>query len=174
MPRGLRSACSPPLRRTCGLRRMSPGPNKFAPVATAHPRGIMLLFSGYEALRQSHLLFIPSLTHCSPPILTLNSLESKMTWFKKKKVCAHCKTNKTKRDFENQPTCAACRVSILIAREPQRSCPIDGTTLVKSESNEIIIDRCPKCEGIWLDAGELDAIKEAAQQEGVALGRVIG
>ena len=36
----IRLLASAPLRRTCGLRRMSPGPNKFAPVATAHPRGI--------------------------------------------------------------------------------------------------------------------------------------
>jgi hypothetical protein len=42
MPRGkIRLLASAALRRTCGLRRMSPGPNKFAPVATAHPRGIL-------------------------------------------------------------------------------------------------------------------------------------
>ena len=59
-------------------------------------------------------------------------------------------------------------------REPIRICPVDGTTLAKSASNEIIVDRCPKCEGIWLDAGELDAMKEAANQEGIAAGMALG
>ena len=86
-----------------------------------------------------------------------------MIWFKKKKNCIHCNKNKTKRDFENHPTCAECQIRILMDREPKRICPVDGTTLVKSKSNEIIIDRCSKCEGIWLDAGELDAIEEAAK-----------
>jgi hypothetical protein len=101
-----------------------------------------------------------------------------MVWFKKKKECTHCKENKTKRDFEDQPTCADCRLKILAEREPTRVCPADGTSMVKEHRSELIIDRCPKCEGIWLDAGELRAIKEAAKQEGmgsgVAIGMVIG
>jgi hypothetical protein len=86
----------------------------------------------------------------------------------------HCNENKTKWDFEDRPTCSACQIKILTDREPIRNCPVDGTTLVKSNSNDIIIDRCPECEGIWLDAGELDAIKEAAKEEGLAVGMVIG
>ena len=97
-----------------------------------------------------------------------------MTWFKKKKICTHCKTNKTRRDFENQPTCPECQVKILIDREPERTCPVDGAMLVKSASDQIIIDQCPVCKGIWLDAGELDAIKEAANQEGMGTGMVLG
>ena len=93
-----------------------------------------------------------------------------MNWFNKKKDCVHCNINKTKRDFEKQPTCAACKTKILLAREPTRICPVDGATLLKEHNSEIIIDRCPKCKGVWLDAGEIEAIKEATRIEGVGVG----
>lgn len=93
-----------------------------------------------------------------------------MNWFKKKRVCTHCNNNKTKREFENQPTCPECKVKILMERESTRICPADGSVLLKEHNNEIIIDRCPKCKGIWLDHGEIEAIKEAAKAEGLALG----
>ena len=96
-----------------------------------------------------------------------------MNWFKKKKTCVHCNTNKTRRDFENQPTCGACQTKLLISRESTRICPVDGATLLKEHNNEIIIDRCPTCKGVWLDAGEIEAIKEAAKQEGIAVGMVV-
>jgi len=101
-----------------------------------------------------------------------------MSWFTTKKECVHCQKNRTKRDFEGQPTCSECQMNILMSRESKRLCPIDASPLMKYQSNEIIIDRCPKCNGIWLDAGELEIIKEAAKKEGmgsgVALGMVIG
>ena len=96
-----------------------------------------------------------------------------MNWFKKKSSCAHCNKNKTKRDFENQATCAECQAKILIGRESARTCPVDGATLVKEHTNQIIIDRCPKCKGIWLDAGEIEALNEAARTEGMAVGMIV-
>lgn len=96
-----------------------------------------------------------------------------MIWFKKKKDCVHCHKNKTKRDFENQPTCAACKSKILMSRETTRICPVDGATLLKEHNDEIIIDRCPTCKGVWLDAGEIEAIKEAAMQEGMTTGMMV-
>ena len=44
----------------------------------------------------------------------------------------------------------------------------------QEHTNEIIIDRCPKCKGVWLDAGEIEAIKEAAMNEGMATGKFHG
>ncbi len=105
-------------------------------------------------------------------LLTVNSKRYIMNWFKKSKICTHCNDNKTKREFENQPTCPECKTKILIGRESIRVCPIDGSTLLKEHNNEILIDRCPKCKGVWLDAGEIEAIKEAAQSEGLAIGMV--
>ncbi len=95
-----------------------------------------------------------------------------MSWFKKKMTCTHCNVNKTKREFEGQPTCAECKIEILMGRETTRTCPVDGSTLLKEHNNEIFIDRCPTCKGVWLDAGEIEAIKEAAVSEGVAVGMV--
>lgn len=60
-----------------------------------------------------------------------------------------------------------------MSRESIRTCPVDGSTLLKEHNNEIIIDRCPKCQGVWLDAGEIEAIKQAAQSEGMAVGMVV-
>lgn len=96
-----------------------------------------------------------------------------MNWFKKKEVCTHCNSNKTKREFEGQPTCSECKIEILLSREATRICPVDGSTLLKEHGNGIIIDRCPKCKGLWLDAGEVEAIKEAARTEGIAIGSIL-
>jgi hypothetical protein len=95
-----------------------------------------------------------------------------MAWFAKKKQCVHCKDKMTSREFEEQPTCADCKTKILNSRELTITCPVDGTTMVKENKHEIIIDRCPKCNGVWLDAGEIDAIKEAAHSTGVAIGMI--
>jgi Zn-finger nucleic acid-binding protein len=39
-------------------------------------------------------------------------------------------------------------------------CPVDRTPLVMSERQNIEIDYCPTCRGVWLDRGELDKIIE--------------
>lgn len=44
-------------------------------------------------------------------------------------------------------------------------CPIDNTDLVMSERQNIEIDYCPQCRGVWLDRGELDKIIERSQAE---------
>lgn len=43
-------------------------------------------------------------------------------------------------------------------------CPNDQTTLVISERQNIEIDYCPECRGVWLDRGELDKLIERSQQ----------
>jgi Zn-finger nucleic acid-binding protein len=39
-------------------------------------------------------------------------------------------------------------------------CPVDGNDLVMSERQNVEIDYCPSCRGVWLDRGELDKIIE--------------
>ncbi len=39
-------------------------------------------------------------------------------------------------------------------------CPACNVALVMSERQNIEIDYCPKCRGVWLDRGELDKIIE--------------
>lgn len=42
-------------------------------------------------------------------------------------------------------------------------CPNCKETLLMMERNQIEIDYCPSCRGVWLDRGELDKMLEAAQ-----------
>ena len=44
-------------------------------------------------------------------------------------------------------------------------CPVDDTDLVMSERQNVEIDYCPKCRGVWLDRGELDKIIEKVESE---------
>jgi Zn-finger nucleic acid-binding protein len=37
-------------------------------------------------------------------------------------------------------------------------CPKDGYDLVSSEYHGVQIETCPHCGGMWLDAGELEAV----------------
>jgi ribosomal protein L37AE/L43A len=39
-------------------------------------------------------------------------------------------------------------------------CPKCGADLVEEEHNQVKIDRCKECNGMWLDAGELQMIRE--------------
>lgn len=42
------------------------------------------------------------------------------------------------------------------------SCPKDAEPMSRIILGTVRIDRCPACGGVWLDAGELDALKHAA------------
>ena len=48
----------------------------------------------------------------------------------------------------------------MVNRTGPMACPVDGTALVMSERQNIEIDYCPTCRGVWLDRGELDKIIE--------------
>jgi hypothetical protein len=37
-------------------------------------------------------------------------------------------------------------------------CPKCGSDLVEIEYKNIMIDKCPECEGIWFDCGELEQV----------------
>ena len=39
-----------------------------------------------------------------------------------------------------------------------RSCPVCQSPLIAAVRERVPIDRCPRCRGVWLDAGELDRI----------------
>ena len=51
-------------------------------------------------------------------------------------------------------------------------CPKDGHDLVNEEFHGVTVDRCPHCHGIFLDAGEIDAV--VAHEDVTLLGRVFG
>lgn len=42
--------------------------------------------------------------------------------------------------------------------QPGLLCPVCRIDLVMTERQNVEIDYCPKCRGVWLDRGELDKI----------------
>jgi hypothetical protein len=55
-------------------------------------------------------------------------------------------------------------------------CPKCGHAMVEEELSGIMIDRCGSCHGIFFDAGELDLLLEAKEQNGFlgGLKRLVG
>jgi hypothetical protein len=51
-------------------------------------------------------------------------------------------------------------------------CPKCGADLASEQFHGITIDRCSECDGIWLDAGEIEQL--VVDQEPGLLGRVFG
>ena len=47
-------------------------------------------------------------------------------------------------------------------------CPNDQTTLLITERQNIEIDYCPECRGVWLDRGELDKLIERSSSSSEA------
>lgn len=76
--------------------------------------------------------------------------------------CVRC-GQRTKHEHEGAPVCESCTKEMELAieadSEAERLCPIDKVPMKKEIAHMIIIDRCPNCQGVWLDAGELDLIK---------------
>lgn len=95
-----------------------------------------------------------------------------MSIFNKKQPCSNNCGKETRRLKNDKPLCAECEVELQLKQrlsvEANHICPTDGTTMLKEFicDNEIIIDRCPKCHGVWLDKEELDFIQEFAESEG--------
>ena len=45
------------------------------------------------------------------------------------------------------------------------TCPVCAVPLTMSERQNVEIDYCPQCRGVWLDRGELDKIIERSTAE---------
>jgi len=43
-------------------------------------------------------------------------------------------------------------------------CPKCKTEMTKKYVESVQIDKCPSCGGVWLDRGELDSIRESAEE----------
>jgi Zn-finger nucleic acid-binding protein len=43
------------------------------------------------------------------------------------------------------------------------NCAVALTPLSPADLPDVIVDRCPSCDGFWLDHGELDCMKEVAK-----------
>lgn len=47
----------------------------------------------------------------------------------------------------------------------EKNCPTCKTAMTQKSYEEVSIDQCPSCKGVWLDAGELEKIKEKIEEE---------
>jgi uncharacterized protein len=52
-------------------------------------------------------------------------------------------------------------------------CPRCGTTLVEHKTENVTVDECGDCGGIWLDPGELEQLRRVNKARGVS-GGVLG
>ncbi len=86
--------------------------------------------------------------------------------------CVRCGKRRTKHTFEGRPTCESCEAELQTRAKPAlddaQKCPADGTVMAKDVVLNVVIDRCPSCNGVWLDGGELDLIRSAVAN-GVAM-----
>jgi hypothetical protein len=85
--------------------------------------------------------------------------------------CVRC-GKRTHHQYLDKPTCDPCRAQLELvlaaSKEAKRACPADGATLVKEIAHGTIIDRCPTCKGVWLDAGELERLNGEVAYEACA------
>ncbi len=95
--------------------------------------------------------------------------------------CMRCGKKRTRKHVEGIPTCDACALELTARREHKRICPIDGSDMRKGAIQNVIVDRCPHCNGVWLDGGEIDLIGKAIQADksgeftrGFVWGMIIG
>lgn len=72
--------------------------------------------------------------------------------------------------------CAPCaehmQLIVVAESEAKRRCPVDDTELTKEIAHMLVIDRCPTCRGVWLDAQEMERIStEVANEAMMAVAR---
>lgn len=79
--------------------------------------------------------------------------------------CERCGSQRTRQSFEGVPTCEKCEAELLAkrqaAKETRQPCPVDGELMEKEIVLNLVVDRCPSCDGVWLDRGELELLSRA-------------
>lgn len=68
-------------------------------------------------------------------------------------------------EFERLKKCEAEKRAKMEAEEKQKlkdlhymCCPKCGMPLIEIDYNGVAVDKCSSCEGVWLDAGELEQV----------------
>ena len=91
--------------------------------------------------------------------------------------CARCGKKRTRKEFAGVPTCDECHqtleMKLAAAAEAPRACLIDQTAMKKEVVSNVIVDRCPRCNGVWLDGGELELVRRAIE-DGVTMNLLHG
>jgi len=50
-------------------------------------------------------------------------------------------------------------------KDPEINCPRCKVKMIKKTKQEVTIDKCKKCDGIWLDGGEIEKILVKISEE---------
>ena len=89
------------------------------------------------------------------------------------KLCARCGQTRTSNVSNGEPVCTPClalrRAEDARKDQPVRKCPADGAAMALVVVHGVVIDRCGTCGGVFLDPGELDALRASAAR-GAAVG----
>ena len=73
-------------------------------------------------------------------------------------LCVRCREQPAAGEHEGLPACPRCADLLRNRGDTARSCPVDGEELRKEVLENLVVDRCPACGGIWLDHEELEAL----------------
>lgn len=89
--------------------------------------------------------------------------------------CVRC-GQRTHHSVDGHSMCAPCaeymQLIVVAENEGKRRCPVDDTELTKEIAHMLVIDRCPTCRGVWLDAQEMERISnEVANDAMMAVAR---
>jgi len=76
-------------------------------------------------------------------------------------TCVRCGKRWTRTEFEGVPTCMDCELKLKAEREETLRCQHDGAEMRKEVIQNVIVDRCPECGGVWFDGGELEILGAA-------------
>jgi hypothetical protein len=76
--------------------------------------------------------------------------------------------------FEKKNREALERLAKKQESEKPRVSPVSGKEMEQVVLNGVVIDRCPESGGVWLDAGELEQLLEAAKGEEEEKSSVVG
>ncbi len=79
--------------------------------------------------------------------------------------CVRCREQAASEVLDGLPTCHRCAGLLRVRAEAHRMCPVDETEMVKEVLQNLVIDRCPTCGGIWLDHDELEVLLRLAAEK---------
>lgn len=82
----------------------------------------------------------------------------------KPELCVRCRERPSSEVMGGLPTCARCAELVREKTKVRRTCPVDGTEMRKETVQNILLDRCPDCGGVWLDHDELSALLRIAAE----------
>ncbi len=79
--------------------------------------------------------------------------------------CARCGTTRTPDKLGEMPICEECRLTLLAHQEERRTCSSCDCEMRKLIVEVVVVDKCPSCHGVWLDAGELELLQRSIQKK---------